>query len=125
MRLRRYNLTWWPVLVVIGLLLSACQASNLSSNGAFAANAAQVQPSTLASAERGKELYQTNCAFCHGDKGERGANTLAKAVNHLDDNALAETIQNGVLEKGMPGSKNLTIDQIADVVVFIRSWKSE
>lgn len=125
MRLRRYNLTCWPVLVAIGLLLSACQAPNLPTNDAVAANAAQAQPSTPTSVERGQELYRTNCAFCHGDKGERGANPLTTAVNYLDDNALAETILNGVPKKGMPVSTKLSGEQITDLVVFIRSWKSE
>jgi len=124
-QLRQYNLICWLVLAIISLLLSACQASNLPSENAVVANAAQPQPSTSTSAERGQELYRTNCAFCHGDKGERGANPLINAVNQLDDTALAETIINGVPEKGMPVPTRLTNEQIADLVVFIRSWNSE
>lgn len=124
-RFRRSNLTCWPVLVAIGLLLSACQASNLPAENAVAANAAQAQPSTPTSAERGQELYRTNCAFCHGDQGERGANPLTNTVNQLDDTALADIILNGNPEKGMPASKKLTSEQIADLVAFIRSWNSK
>lgn len=124
-QLRRNNLTCWLVLVSISLLLSACQASNLPAKNAVAANAAQVQLSTPTSAERGQEIYRTNCAFCHGDVGERGANPLKNAVGQLDDAALTEIILNGNPEKGMPASKKLTSEQITDLVVFIRSWNSE
>lgn len=124
-RFRRYNLICWLVLAAIGLLLSACQASNLPVEYAVAANAAQAQPSTPTSAERGQELYRTNCAFCHGDMGERGANPLTTAVNQLDDVTLSEIILNGMPEKGMPVPKKLTNEQVADLVAFIRSWNSE
>lgn len=122
--LQRYTLCWL-VLATFGLLLSACQTSNPPAEYAVVPGAAQVQPSTPTSAERGQELYRANCAFCHGDKGERGANPLKDAVGQLDDTVLAETILNGVPEKGMPVSKKLTNEQIADLVAFIRSWNSQ
>jgi len=75
--------------------------------------------------ERGQDLYRTNCAYCHGTYGERGANPLMIAVNQLDDTVLAETILNGVPDKGMPVPKKLTNEQIADLVAFIRSWNSQ
>lgn len=124
-RLLRYNLTYWLVLVAIGLLLSACQTSDLPAENAVAANVAQAQPSTPTSAERGQELYRTNCAFCHGNQGERGASPLTNTVNQLDDTALADVILNGNPEKGMPASKKLTSEQITDLVVFMRSLNSE
>jgi len=123
-RLRRYDL-YWLALVAITLLLSACQTSNPSSELVAMPGAAQVKPSALSSAERGQELFRTNCSFCHGDKGKRGANPLSNAVNRLDDTAIAESILNGVPEKGMPVLRKLTSEQIADLVVFIRSWNSE
>lgn len=122
--LQKYILSWL-VLAAIGLLLSACQTSNPPVAHAAVPDATQVQPSTPTSAERGQELYRTNCAFCHGNNGERGANPLKDAVGQLDDVALAESILNGVPEKGMPVSKKLTNEQIADLVAFIRSWKSQ
>jgi mono/diheme cytochrome c family protein len=122
--LQRYTLCWL-VLAAISLLLSACQASNPPVKNAVVPGTAQVQPSTPMSAERGQELFRTNCAFCHGDNGERGANPLKNAVGQLDDAALAETILNGVPEKGMSVPKKLTNEQIADLVAFIRSWNSQ
>lgn len=120
-----YNLARWLALVVIGLLLSACQTSDPTVQQSAAPDAGQVQPSTPTSAERGQELYRTNCAFCHGDNGERGAKPLTDAVDQLDDTALAEIILNGVREKGMPASGKLTDEQIEDLVSFIRSWNSQ
>ncbi|HEY5729224.1 MAG TPA: c-type cytochrome [Anaerolineales bacterium] len=122
--LRRYT-TCWLVLAVISLLLSACQTSDPPVAHAAVPETMQVQPSTPASTERGQELYRTNCAFCHGSSGERGANPLMDAVGQLDDASLAEIILFGVPEKGMPVSKKLTNEQIADLVAFIRSWNSQ
>jgi len=123
-RLRRYNLTWL-VLMAIGLLLSSYQTSNLPAEHAVVPDAVQAQLSTTTSAERGQELYRTNCSFCHGGNGERGANPLMDTVGQLDDAALAEIILVGVPEKGMPVPKKLTNEQIADLVAFIRSWNSQ
>jgi len=124
-RSRRFNLTYCLVLVTIGLLLSACQTSDPPAEYAVVPDAVQVQPSTPTSVGSGQELYRTNCAFCHGDKGERGASPLTNAVNQLDDTTLAEIILNGMPEKGMSLPKKLTNEQIADLVAFIRSWNSE
>jgi len=122
--LRRYT-PCWLVLAVISLLLSACQTSDPPVAHAAVPETMQVQPSTPTSVERGQELYRTNCTFCHGNNGERGANPLKNAVELLDDTALAETILSGVPEKGMPELADLTNEQIADLVAFIRSWNSQ
>jgi len=123
---RRNYLTYWLILGAIGLLLlSACRTSDPPAEHVVVQDASQVQPSTPTSAERGQELFRTNCAFCHGDNGEHGANPLKNAVEQLDDTALTETILNGVPEKGMPVPKRLTNEQIADLVAFIRSWNSQ
>jgi len=123
-RLRLCHLCWF-FLAATSLLLSACQTSDLPVAHAAVPDATQVQPSTPTNAERGQELYQTNCAFCHGGNGERGVNPLKSAVGQLDDTVLTESILNGVPEKGMPVSKKLTNEQIADLVAFIRSWNSQ
>jgi len=124
-QLRRYNLTCWLVLVTIGLLFSACQTTNQPVEHAVEPDAAQEQRSTSTSSERGEELYRTNCAFCHGDNGERGSSPLKVTVKQLDDSALGNVIFNGMPEKGMPVPAKLTSEQIADLVTFIRSWNSE
>ncbi len=123
-RLRQYTLCWL-VLAAFSLLLSACQTSDPPVAHAAVPDATKVQPSTPTSAERGRELYKTNCAFCHGDSGERGANPLKNAAKQLDDASLAESILNGVPEKGMPELAELTNEQIVDLVAFIRSWNSQ
>lgn len=123
-QLQLYN-RCWLVLAAFGLLLSACQTSNPPLEYTVAPEATQTQPSTPTSAERGQELYRTNCAFCHGEDGERGVNPLKNVAGQLDDASLAENILNGVPEKGMPAPKKLTNEQIADLVAFIRSWNSQ
>ena len=120
-QLRKYNLTSWLVLVTIVLLLSACQPSNQPAKHAIKPDEAQEQLSTPTSAERGEELYRTNCALCHGDNGERGADPLKDKVKQLDDTALGDIILNGMPEKGMPILAKLTSEQVADLVEFLRS----
>jgi len=123
-RLRRYNL-WWLVLAAVGLLLSACQTYDPPVAPAAVPVEQRVNLSTPTSAERGQELFKTNCAFCHGNNGERGVNPLKNAVEQFEDIALTETIINGVPGKGMPALEKLTNEQIEDLVAFIRLWNSQ
>jgi len=123
-RLQLCHLCWF-FLAATSLLLSACQTSDPPVAHAAVPDAAQVQPSTSTSAERGQEIYRKNCAFCHGSSGERGVNPIQNSVEQLEDIALTEIIINGVPGKGMPVPKELTNEQIADLVAFIRSWNSQ
>src|SRR5262245_24238699 len=56
---------------------------------------------------RGERLYLSQCAMCHGQKGEGGRGpTLArpKLLHAPDDNALRGVIRGGIPGAGMPGS---------------------
>ncbi|MDQ5835296.1 MAG: cytochrome c [Acidobacteriota bacterium] len=73
-----------------------------------------------------RELFQRNCAVCHGQQGEgRQLGTLnvpslrtGRAVTDPDERLLAQ-IQNG--GNGMPPFKySLTDEQIADLLRFVR-----
>jgi mono/diheme cytochrome c family protein len=73
-----------------------------------------------------RELFQRNCAVCHGQQGEgRQLGTLnvpslrtGRAATDPDDRLLAQ-IQNG--GNGMPPFKySLTDEQIADLLRFVR-----
>jgi mono/diheme cytochrome c family protein len=121
-RLRCFILISCLIMAGAGLLLSACRTSNPPAEKTTAPDTAQVQTTIPTSSERGQELYRTNCAVCHGEKGERGATPLKDAAQQLEDAAIAVFIRNGIPSKGMPALTALTSEQIADVLAFVRSW---
>lgn len=100
----------------------------------------QVPPRTLparairGSVANGARLYSENCASCHGlaGKGELG---MGPALNHhgflraAGDAYLWEAIAKGRRDtpmfpslKGLGGVRELTEQEIDDLVVFLRSW---
>lgn len=75
----------------------------LASAGLFATGA-QAPINT----ELGERLYLTQCAMCHGPKGEGASGpTLArpKLLHAADDNALKAVIRSGIAGTGMPGTR--------------------
>jgi putative heme-binding domain-containing protein len=71
----------------------------------------------------GQRIYRTQCASCHGERGEGGRGpTLAqpKLVHAPDDRAMFNVIQHGIPETEMPG-RWLTPREILQVVAFVRS----
>ncbi len=85
----------------------------------------------------GKDVYDQNCAACHGDKGEGGIGpSLADDMflyvkGDLQDDDYFEIINNGseaghveegrTMQGGMPPFKSLGKDKIWSVVAYIRS----
>jgi cytochrome c len=81
-------------------------------------------------AVKGKEVFR-RCAVCHGDSGE-GKEVIGKAfgvtmkplsskeVQSLDDAALKKGIVEG---RGKMKPVNLTDEEAADVIAFIRTLK--
>jgi cytochrome c oxidase cbb3-type subunit III len=75
--------------------------------------------------EKGKSLFQQNCAFCHGRDatgGESGPDlTRSRLVTEdVDGNKIAAVVRNGRLEKGMPPFDR-SDEEIASLVYFIHS----
>jgi len=71
---------------------------------------------------RGERLYLSQCAMCHGQKGEGGRGpTLArpKLLHAPDDNALRGVIRGGIPGAGMPGSA-LIEAEIRDLIAYVR-----
>ena len=96
---------------------------------AKAANRHNPVPANPASQARGKSLFQTHCAACHGERGEgdgpAGLNLEPKPANlkamsaHHSDGDLAWKIAHG--RGPMPGwNAILTAKQIWDLVNHIR-----
>lgn len=83
-------------------------------------------------AEKGKPLYLTHCAGCHGETG--GPQKRVRAIRSkgyletVDDTLLYKIIERGIPRTGMTalGDKEggpLNQEQIHQLVAFIRSWE--
>ncbi len=86
----------------------------------------------LEAAQKGKKLYLTHCARCHGEAG--GPQKGIKAINSkkyletVDDSILYKIIERGIPRTGMValGDKEggpLNPEQINQLVAFIRNWE--
>ena len=76
-----------------------------------------------AEAKVGRQLFEDHCAFCHGldGRGGRGPGLNRPVLSHAPTNgALKDLISNG-LPPEMPASWYLSDNQIADLVVYVRS----
>lgn len=103
-----------------------------------------------ASVARGAQLYQINCAVCHGVTGTetttvssfftkvKPANLTSPEVQSLTDGQIFLTISNGKFNPNNslfpevefsgqcpPLNENLTVRERWDIVNFIRTWVSE
>jgi mono/diheme cytochrome c family protein len=96
-----------------------------------------VTPATAGDVAAGKEIYKARCAQCHGEDGKANT-TIAKALqppprdhtdgtymNKLDDAHLTKVIKGGGPAVGksaiMPPQPDLTDEQIANLIAYIRS----
>jgi mono/diheme cytochrome c family protein len=86
-----------------------------------------VRPKAPADAiAQGRALYGVNCSFCHGSDargGEGGPNLVRSQVvlNDKNGESIAQVVQNGRVEKGMP-KFDLTTEQISDIAAFIHDF---
>jgi len=76
-----------------------------------------------AAVARGKDLYGSNCAFCHGKEasgGNTGPDLLRSVLVNHDENGelIGPVIRQGRTSKGMPGF-DLPNSQIPDLVAFL------
>lgn len=84
------------------------------------------QPGDPAVIERGRSIYSTNCAFCHGADTRGGASgpSLLRSGLVLDDKGgelIGPLLQAGRPDRGMPKFP-LTADQVADLATFLHSF---
>ncbi len=89
--------------------------------------AAAVDP---ASAERGKGLYASNCAFCHGSQGTGSEQAPPLVRNFLvsqdrNGEVLGPVIKGGRPTAGMPAFASLQPGDISDLVAFLHFRNSE
>jgi mono/diheme cytochrome c family protein len=76
--------------------------------------------------ERGKTIFVSTCAFCHGTNanGGEGGPDLVRSVLVLHDNNgsnIGPVILHGRPGKGMPAFASMTAAQISDIAAFLKS----
>jgi cytochrome c oxidase cbb3-type subunit III len=86
------------------------------------------EPGDPAAIERGKSIYSTNCAFCHGAdiRGGDGGPSLLRSSVVLDDKngeRIGPVVQAGRPDLGMPKFA-MTNDQIADIAAFLHTFRA-
>ena len=86
----------------------------------------------LEAAEKGKGVYMTHCARCHGETGgpQRGIRAINSKtyLKNVNDTILYKIIERGIPRTGMValGDKEggpLNPEQIDQLVAFLRSWE--
>jgi cytochrome c oxidase cbb3-type subunit 3 len=100
--------------------LCAQEPTTTSNNPAAAIAGSKEDPAAV---ERGRKVFGTYCAGCHGvaAKGGPGAPDLVRSLLVLDDEKgilIAPVIRDGRPDKGMP-KLNVTEPQISDIVAWL------
>lgn len=85
---------------------------------------ASADPNTLSKA---KAIYATNCVACHGARGEGGVGPNLTDSYWLHGGkplAIHQTINNGVVDKGMLAwGPIIGPEQVRDVTALVLSWR--
>ena len=81
-------------------------------------------PDSRADLLRGEKLFQTQCALCHGPKGEGGRGpmlTRAKLSHAPDDAALITILTDGIRGTEMPGVGAMSDREVRLTAAYVRS----
>lgn len=95
--------------------------------GGFANSYPQRPPEDPAVVKRGQQIFDVNCAFCHGSdaRGGDGGPNLIRSQMVLADNkgeTIGPTIREGRAAQGMPKFE-LTSTQVTDIAAFLHSFR--
>jgi mono/diheme cytochrome c family protein len=73
--------------------------------------------------EAGADVYDDNCATCHGDDGTGDIGSdLTQRVPEMSDDEIVSTVLNGLKGTTMPSFADVLDNQaIADVVAFTKT----
>jgi cytochrome c oxidase cbb3-type subunit 3 len=107
---------------VLALALAALWAANgLAQTPALSPRQRPAKPPAI----RGKQIFASTCASCHGLDGrgsERAPNIADRAkVRQLSDTQIAHIIENGVPGTGMPAFHSLEASDVKGVVTYLRT----
>ena len=84
----------------------------------------QDQPMSDSSQDRGAQLYQSHCAYCHGADGRGGRGpaiaTLPKVIA-MSNQDLMGIVHKGEADQGMPGFPDLGDESTKAVVQYLRT----
>jgi cytochrome c oxidase cbb3-type subunit 2 len=77
-----------------------------------------------AAMEPWENLYEENCAACHGDhfEGDIGPELVGA---DLEENYLFEIIYNGIPDSGMPPYASLGADKVWKLVNFVKYYNQD
>ena len=129
MRREEYTRFLWAILALALLILVAFQLYINREPARIQTVRAADQAAAIAA---GQELFEANCASCHGEQGE---GVDAPALNNLallrdtPDETLFDLTVNGVPGTEMPAwgqarGGPFTDEEIFEIVAFIRSWEA-
>jgi cytochrome c oxidase cbb3-type subunit 3 len=107
--------------IALGLIASLSVAVVVGASEQSQAPSAQKPTDVLA---RGKRLFESRCARCHGIQGAggTGANLRRPLLRRApDDESLFSVIKEGVPGTAMTGTWFMTEREIRDVAVYVRS----
>jgi cytochrome c oxidase cbb3-type subunit III len=89
----------------------------------------QNSPRTKVEPDRGKQIFTSSCAQCHGldGKGSERAPNIADRPNiqRLSDSQISHIIENGVPGTGMPAFHSFDNGQIRAVVAHLRTLQGK
>jgi len=80
------------------------------------------------SIESGKDIYLSNCAGCHGEKGDGSGFpgafnfTDREQMNNINSSVFFDAITNGISGTAMPSFGRLSEKDRWDVIAFIRTF---
>ncbi len=74
--------------------------------------------------EAGEEVYESNCAACHGEKLEGDIGPELTDID-MDDSDLYQIIYNGIDDGGMPAFGSLGTNKVWQLVNFLKSGDSD
>jgi cytochrome c oxidase cbb3-type subunit 3 len=107
------------------ILFAAIHLHAQARGGAITTGYPQRAPADPTTLERGRQLYDTNCAFCHGAdaRGGDGGSNLLRSEIVLNDQAgelISDITRNGL--SSMPKFE-LNNQQVSDIAAFIHSFR--
>jgi len=80
------------------------------------------------SAAIGRTLFTANCVMCHGENGQGDLGPSLNTQSFLTavpNSYLVETLLRGRMGTGMPSWRQLSSEDVASLVRFIRTWQRE